>query len=231
MSDKIGDFPGVGRLVTPIKTAEYATPGTYKWACPIDVYLVWVTAVASGGGGAALDASYKGGGGGGGEGVFWFPIVVTPGTTYTIIVGALAAVNVDGNPTSFGSLLSLQGGRKGPAPTVNSLGGNGGGAGGGIGSVNMGAYAVGITGCHECGASGGGGSTPKIGGPSSFYLGGLASGGAGGGASLLGPGGNGSATVGLAPASGYGGGGAGGAANQVGGSSAAGYMKLMYYSF
>lgn len=62
----------------------YTTPGTYSWVCPAGVTSVSVVCVGGGGGGS----TYPGNGGAGG-GLGWKNnIAVTPGSSYTVVVGA-----------------------------------------------------------------------------------------------------------------------------------------------
>lgn len=70
---------------------EYTTPGTYSWVCPQGVTSVSVVAVGGGGdslsAGSAGNPGWSAGGGGGGLG--WKNnIAVTPGQSYTVVVGA-----------------------------------------------------------------------------------------------------------------------------------------------
>lgn len=115
-------FPPVGGGV--LKTQEFTSTGT--WVCPSNVYAVDVLVVSGGGGGGgsyAVDnvttARTAVGGGGGGGAVVKKTLPVTPGTSYTITIGAGGAGGVGaanaaaGGTTSFGSLLSVSGGGAG----------------------------------------------------------------------------------------------------------------------
>ena len=62
---------------------EYTTPGTYSWTCPSGVTSVCVVVVGGGGGG---NGGYGHGGGGGGL-AYKNNISVTPGQSYTVVVG------------------------------------------------------------------------------------------------------------------------------------------------
>ena len=64
---------------------EYTTPGTYTWTCPAGVTSVSVVCIGGGGTGGAY-------GGSGGSLAYKNNITVTPGTSYTIIVGATNAI-------------------------------------------------------------------------------------------------------------------------------------------
>ena len=75
-------------IVYPSTNGEnsYTQPGTYSWTCPAGVNWVHVVCVGGGGGGGQSTA---GGSGGGGGGLAWKnDIAVTPGSTYTVVVGA-----------------------------------------------------------------------------------------------------------------------------------------------
>lgn len=233
-------FPG---FPLPVKDQHLVTDifkiaGTYYWVCPPGVYIVWLTGVASGGSSTA-HASYTCSGGGGGEGVYMYPVIVIPGTVYTIVVGASVASGA-GQNTSFGSLLTLLGGGAGQTQPYTYMPGSGGGMFGGVGVTTQvkGSSARNITSIHECGAAGGvsNGTGTMAGGDSSWYLGGTSGAGSnlggGGGASLFGPGGNGPAGAGSngsAPVSGYGGAGSGCAAAKTPGASAPGFLTVSYY--
>ena len=180
----------------------YTTAGTYTWVAPAGVTSVSAVAVGSGGGGTA------GGGGGGGGLAYRNNISVSPGSSYTVVVGAggVATRNpngsVSGNPSyvtgwnvqgngssnaSGGSYFGSGGGNGG-----NSSG-SGGAAGGGAGgySGTGGTGGVRNSGSGTAGAGGGGGG----GRGSSFsvscfgeYMSGAAP---GGGVGLIGSGSNG----------------------------------------
>ena len=63
----------------------YTTPGTYSWTAPAGVTSVCVVCVGGGGSGGA--GYYVGGGAGGGL-AYKNNISVTPGSSYTVVVGA-----------------------------------------------------------------------------------------------------------------------------------------------
>jgi hypothetical protein len=65
---------------------SYITPGNYTWVAPTGVTSVSVVAVGGGGGAAQAYSSFRPGGGGG---LGWKNnISVTPGCSYTVVVGA-----------------------------------------------------------------------------------------------------------------------------------------------
>jgi len=188
-----------------IGQAQFTTPGTTSWTPPAGVYEVSVVAVGGGGGGAQ---SSVGGGGGGGGGLGWRrSIPVSPGRSYTVVVGAAgsrdtstatANVATNGGDSFFISpkFLLGQGGRAASSTTNPGVGGIFVGDGGGNGG------------------SGGSGSSADAGG----------GGGAGGYAGNGGQGGN-SNNAGSAGSGGAaGGGGAGGDADRAGGGGGVGIL-------
>ena len=105
----------------------WTTPGTYYWRCPPGIYYVEVSLQAGGGSGSVGSQN----GGGGGVGFLRYMAAVTPGNTYTIVVGAGGAGvsttlgNNGGNSTfnaDAGTLTAVGGG---------AASGSGGGYGGG----------------------------------------------------------------------------------------------------
>lgn len=67
----------------------FTTPGTYSWTAPTGVTEVSVVCVGGGGAGDDGNSGDGGGGGGGGGGLaFATTVPVTPGASYTVIVGA-----------------------------------------------------------------------------------------------------------------------------------------------
>ncbi len=92
---------------------------TATWTAPSNCFSVEVFLVGGGGGGGAYrhtSSSGGSGGGGGGAVLSWRKLPVTPGTSYTVTIGAGGAGSVDsltgglGGDTSFGSLLTAFGG-------------------------------------------------------------------------------------------------------------------------
>ena len=197
----------VWSVVAPIvgQTA-YTTPGTYSWTAPAGVTSVGVVAIGGGGGYSQITSSitpYSGNGGGGG-GLGWKNnIAVTPGQSYTVVVGAAGDAGTPSavsNGTAGGSSYFIN------ASTVAGYGG-----GAGTASIGIGGSYVGDGG--GSGGNSGTRSTSMAGSPSG--LAGGAGGGAGGYAGAGGtggaanPSGNGSAGTDGAGGGGGGGGGVG----------------------
>jgi hypothetical protein len=230
-SAKAFGFTG-GKKAGPIVDIVYSSPGTYSWIAPACVTSVSVVAV--GGGGAN---GYGGGGGGGGGLGYKNNYAVTPGNSYTVVVGATGCgIGVNGTDSYFVSTAVVKGGGgvsgsyiTGTGGTFTGCGGgnggngrsgcahNGGGGGAGGYAGNGGAGGSGAGGSYTGGAGSGGGGG---GGGSGCSL----NGGVGGGVGIYGQGANGSGgapgLAGTAGSSGcgklFGGGGGGGVAN-VGG--------------
>ena len=197
----------------------YTTPGTYSWICPANVTSISVVAVGGGGGGATgtTMSMYAAGGGGGGLS-YGNNILVTPGQTYSIVVGAGGAGGGNANSgqdTTFntdwiigrhgtGGNGVLGGTYGGSSGTKRTGGGNGGsgyqgnssgqnpGGGGGAG---------GYSGNGGDGTNSGQGANGSGGGAAGGFQGG-----GGGGVNILGEG-----ASGTGASSGYGGGGGGSA--------------------
>lgn len=208
---------GVGMPATG--QAEYTTPGTYSWVCPAGVTSVSVVCVGAGGS-AGFSTKYRAGGGALG---YKNNIAVTPGNSYTVVVGA-APVLSNGGQSHFNSVCVANGGTSGttsiPAATfTGDGGGNGGvpladnysggsGAGGYSGSGGGGA-SLGVAGTNGAGGGGGGGAGYVIGAGGRRFSGG------GGGVGIYGQGSNG-AGAGAGSLAGGGGGSGGGAGAAAG---------------
>jgi len=105
----------------------YTTPGNYSWVCPANITSVNVLCV--GGGGSGADG--QGGGGGGGTG-YRNNISVTPGTSYSVVVGA-GGVNGYSGGNSYFNNISVVAGYGGSGGTSTRVGGSYAGTAGGQG--------------------------------------------------------------------------------------------------
>lgn len=186
---------------------EYTTPGTYSWVAPSGVTSVSAVVVGGGGGGlryASLGGSGNyGAGGGGGALRYVNNLSVTPGNSYTVVVGAKGVGSSSpsaGGQSYFVSTGTVQAsggpaGQSGTTANATGSGGNGGGSGGyGTWSSSGGGGWGGGGGAG--GYSGQGGNSQYEGGPG--YQNGAGGGGgsgfsSGGGVGLQGEGSNGSA--------------------------------------
>lgn len=155
----------------------FTTTGTYTWVCPTGVTKVSVVCVGAGGAGSGQTPLNSGGGG---ALAYVNNISVTPGQSYTVVVGAPPLYNSTspGGDSSFGTFCVAGGGRSGREKTVPPLGGQvikgTGGAGGG--GAAAGAPSLGAGGGGAGGYSGAGGA-----GSQGANTGGTGSGGGGGG--------------------------------------------------
>ena len=175
---------------------EYTTPGTYSWTAPPGVYSVSAVCIGGGANGSSTGGTSPTGSAGGGGGLGWKNnIAVTPGATYTVVVGANNSssyfINTStvagygagqGGPNSLGSTSRFGGGyvgdgggRGGTAGVIGSISGAGGGGAGGY---------SGAGGNVETAGAGGGGGGGGVGGNN-------ARGGFGGGTGIFGQGNNG----------------------------------------
>ena len=143
------------KFVAPPGQQAYTTAGTYTWVAPAGVTLISVVVVGAGGGGTSNTK-----GGGGGALIYKNNISVTPGASYTVVVGSGGNASAGGNSsiTVSGTSYSAGGGTlsaggtmganrdgggdggnpgvpSGPAPNY----GGGGGAGGYSGNGGVGA--------------------------------------------------------------------------------------------
>ena len=233
----VGATSSASDSATPFTPGEqlYMTPGTYSWVAPANVTNVSVVAVGAGGsGGTSVNCCgvwVSGGGGSGGGLGYKNNYSVTPGVSYTVVVGlrgdsrigcknggdsyfvSTAVVKGGGGPGTAcyqypcaGGTYTGDGGGNGGragqyAGPVNS-GGGGGGAGGYTGAGGAGGTYIGCGSCIPATAgAGGGGGGGGRGSSSTNGAGG------GGGVGLYGAGSNGAA--GAINGGGTGGGGAG----------------------
>lgn len=190
----VGGTYGPG--IIPSGQVAYTSAGTYSWVAPAGVTSVSVVAV--GGGGAGGSGTYNNGQarGGSGAGLGWKNnISVTPGQSYTVVVGkgGNAAIDPDGTPSYFINETTVLGGRgRGYNSRLGGTyvgdGGGNGGLGSGPGSLgpwyNGGPCAGGGAGGYS-GNGGDGGSLDQYGAIARPISTGIAgSGGGGGGGSM-----------------------------------------------
>ena len=146
----------------------FSKPGSTTWTAPANVSSVEVLVVAGGGGASGADYATGGGGGGAGGVLYNSAYTVTPGNSYSVVVGAggasvtsTTAGNPGGNST-FDTITATGGGRgAGYSGTSAGTGGSGGG-----GTWTQNAAAAGIAGQgfaggaatdgHRTGGGGGG---------------------------------------------------------------------------
>lgn len=181
-------------VVPPLVGSQsYTTPGTYTWVAPTGVTSVSVVTVGAGAGGKVFNqyCQYWYPGGGGGALAYRNSVSVTPGNSYTVVVGAggIGACNATAGGASS-ALSAVAGG--GSISTNSGQNAAGGSPSGTYTAGYSGGY--GKMGCGTCGNTGGGG----------------------GAAGYSGNGGNGGSNLG-APTSGSGGGGGGGRNSYGGG--------------
>lgn len=211
-----GPSSAASNSVTPVVQGQqaYTTAGTYSWVAPTGVTSVSVVAV---GGGAAGNQSVYGPGAGGGLG-YKNNISVTPGNSYTVVVGSAST-------SSYFNSTSTVRGRGASAGTPGGYDGDGGGSGGSVTVVGP-SGGGGAGGYAGSGGAGGGGTNGSAGSGGGGGGGGAgnAGGGGGGGVGILGQGSSGAGgirTPGLIPGTG-GGGGSSGSAGATGGSGGGG---------
>jgi hypothetical protein len=160
--DVLTNYATVASLPNPAASSPipivqvFDAPGTTQFTIPAGVTRIAVEVWGGGGGGGNANASAPGGGGGAGgygKGVF----TVTPGSNYTVVVGAGGGAAISGGASSFGGLISAGGGSVGPNAPANH--GGAGGVSGGTISITGGAgqWSTAI-GCNNGGSAGNGGS-------------------------------------------------------------------------
>ncbi len=230
-SSAVSVISSTARLVPPSQQA-YTSPGTYSWVAPVGVTKVSVVTVGGGGGSGGPPAGASGSGlyivsaGGGGGGLSWANnISVTPGSSYTVIVG-------DGG--SYVGLAGSAGGSSSFAGTCVAYGG-GGGTSLQHNAVSNGTYASSVGGggygTGGYGGSGGAGHKSATGHYSdgTVYSAGGGGGGAGGYAGNGGSGGNAGTVYGVGGggSGGAGGGGSGGTSYNGGGSYSGGGVGIL----
>jgi len=106
------------------RTEKFLVQGSYVWTAPSDVIRAKIVVYGAGGAGT--------GGAGGSGGYAEKYLTVTPGNSYTIVVGAGGVGDQDGQDSSFNSAITANGGGAGNPPTGGTdAGGSGGSASGG----------------------------------------------------------------------------------------------------
>ena len=236
--------PFVGPYVIAATTVPFTTPGSTTWTAPAGVTSVTVETRGGGGAGGGSNSAANGAGGGGGGAYARSVIAVTPGNTYTVVVGAQGAAGTGaggaGGDSYFidTSTVMAKGGSGGAVPTAGApgAGGAGGTTGASVGTTKFsgGAGGPGRPNGNATDRSGGGGGgagdagnggTGGTGG-SSQAAGGTG-GTAGGGAGAPGTDANSDpGTAGTAP--GGGGSGASGPNSEIGGAGGAGRVTVTY---
>lgn len=133
------------------------------WTAPAGVTKVKLRMVGGGGSGASSASGSNPGGGGGGGAYVETVVTVTPGTTYTVTVGAGGSNNSAGTASSFAG-QTAGGGSAGGAGTSSAPGAGGAGGSGSITGAGIvvpgGAGSFGIYYSSSCVEGGNGGGTP-----------------------------------------------------------------------
>lgn len=215
-------------------TDSYTTPGSTTWTAPAGVTSATVEAWGGGGAGGGATANPAEGGGGAGGQYAIKVITVTPGNSYTIVVGAGGTGSTGngtagGDSTFNGTSVIAKGGAGGTGAT-NGVAGTG-STTGGVGTVYAGgsgsAGVVSGGGCQNGGAGGGGAGSGGAGGNAAGNTAGTGTAN-GGGAGGAGRNSSGTGSAGNAA------GGGGGAAcaesgtNRSGGNGATGMVNISY---
>ena len=193
----LDQLPPAAPVGNPHGISVFTSNGTFT--VPAGVTSIKVSVVGGGGGsggGWSAPDQYWGSGGGGGAASAISYITTTPGTTYSVTIGAGGLGNasgINGGPggtTTFGSGLAIAGGGQGGTSPTYAPGA--GGAGGTTGNDNVFAGSPGGSGSYSQIPAGG---LFGMGGIASLYSGAYGRGGAGGGNGL--PGNAGSGTQGV----------------------------------
>lgn len=150
-----------------IGQSSYTTPGTYSWVCPANVTSVSVVCIGAGGGGGEFTGYAAGAGGGL---AYKSNIAVTPGSSYTVVVGSGGAYRTTGGASYFinTSTCRATGGAGGSSASSPAGGtwtaGDGGGDGGVGGSYNASGFGGGGGAAGYTGTGGAGGNPITSGG-------------------------------------------------------------------
>lgn len=116
-------------LISP-GIAVFRSVGTTNWVVPAGVKRVWVEVYGAGGGTSSFNQGASSAkmwaGGGGGYAASYYD--VTPGASIPVTVGAAGATGVNGAGTnggdsSFGTFLTVGGGKSAPTENDNAFGG------------------------------------------------------------------------------------------------------------
>lgn len=168
----------------PTGQVEFTTPGTYSWTAPAGVTSVCAVCVGAGGGGREYSPFYIFCWGGAGGGLGWKNnISVTPGQSYTVVVGAGNSA-ADGGDSYFINTSTVRGGGGNAvsgSPAGTALGGTWTGDGGGEGGDAYGGSSYFSAGGGAGGYSGNGGNGGRRTGSNTATNGGNGAGGGGGG--------------------------------------------------
>lgn len=117
----------VSRLKPPATNRQVDFTSSGTWTCPSGVYSAEFLVVGAGGAGGGTSTAvthYGAGGGGGGGSVKKINLAVTPGTSYTITVGAKGT----GSSAALGGNGGFSEVLNGATSLIKALGGQGGGA-------------------------------------------------------------------------------------------------------
>lgn len=127
------------------QTVTFNTAGSHTWTVPAGVTQMDIQVIGAGGGASGAYGSRGGSGGGGGGYINAQNISVTPGQSFSMIIGAggsAGAVNSNGGnggTTTFNSAYVANGGTGGQISSGSGVAGVGGTAAGPLGSANSGA--------------------------------------------------------------------------------------------
>lgn len=187
VNDTVAELASVKGGLTKKEIQRFTSSGSFTvpdGVAEIDVYLV------GGGGGGGKSGNYSAGGGGGGGYCKLATFAVVQGTTYAVTIGAGGAESYAGGRSSFGDLLTADGGQSPGSSSQGAVGGSGGGgadSGSEASRGGNGGVAGGSGEAAENAAGGAGGGNVEY-TPVNPYDG-IAYGCGGGGASRFGPGG------------------------------------------
>ncbi|WP_338554900.1 hypothetical protein [Pantoea agglomerans] len=203
-SSLIGDGINIASDAVSARMARFTSSSSF--IVPAGVTTLYLSGCAGGGGGGAGGGGNQyfygaaGAGGGAGQGVIKQPVTVTPGQSIPINIGSAGSGGIgnssggvgasDGGVTSFGSLLTLQGGAaggnggntsSGGVPGAGNSTGYPGGSAGGDGSSTTASAMGGNGGSCAFGGGGGGSRASSTNGYQAGSAYGYGAGGGGGG--------------------------------------------------